>query len=208
MLNIVLNIASLSVALFIEACRAIVTKMTGNANFPTPTPALLTITTAINNLETAYQSWLSGSKTSHAQLKSLRLAVTTLMNQLKGYVQATSGTNVAIALSSGMSIKRPPTPRNNVGQVLNVRALPLPANGEAQVKWNAVRNNKAYNLYKTTNLVNPMDSATWTLVASTTRGRMQVAGLPSGQRTAFIVVAIGSRGIMGQPSDPAIVMAA
>ena len=91
---------------------------------------------------------------------------------------------------------------------LFVPAVPLPANGEVRVRWNAVRHRKSYLLYKTTNLVDPLDASHWSLVNSVSQRNIVVDGLTSATRYAFIVVAVGAHNSMSQPSDPAIAMVA
>ncbi len=208
MLQIALNLSKLSLALFIEACRSIISSMTGNANFTTPNPSLASITTAIDDLEDAYTDWLNGNKRAHDQLRSLRRTVAQLMNQLKSYVQTTSGQNIEVALSSGMALKRTPQPHNSIDPVQNVRAFPLSANGQVRVRWNATRHAKGYLMYKTPNLADPMDQSHWSLIGSVTRRNNIVSDLTSATRIAFIVLAVGPRNIVSQPSEPAIAMVA
>jgi hypothetical protein len=51
-----LGLGTLSVTHKVELARQIVIKMTGNANFTTPVPALAAITTAANSAETAFNN--------------------------------------------------------------------------------------------------------------------------------------------------------
>src|SRR5690242_1954061 len=113
MILVTLSLSQLNIPAFIEACRRIIIAMTGNANFTTPSPALLSITTALNTLETTYQQGLAGNHSSKALQKSQRKAANALMQQLKTYVQTTS-TTPEIAVTSGMALRKTATPHNEL----------------------------------------------------------------------------------------------
>jgi len=205
MLVLALNISKLPIAEFIEACRRIVTMMTGNANFTTPNPPLTDITTALDALETTYQEGLSGDHAAkNLQYEQLTDA-TELMMQLKLYVQTTSGDDVDVALSSGMSLRRPNQSHNDLNAPQNVRATTAVSTpGRVDLLWNGVPHRRSYQVYATTNLADVLNPANWTQLATVSVPRFTATDLTSGSKYAFIVVATGVRNILSDPSDPAI----
>ncbi len=95
----------------------IVKSMTGNPQFPSPVPALATVTQAINDLqsaETAAQSRIKGAVSTRNEK---RTALVAILQQLKASIQATADANVengaSIIQSAGIAVKNTPvhTPR-------------------------------------------------------------------------------------------------
>ncbi len=94
----------------IAFAQLVVQKMTGNAYFPAPTPALSAVTSAIE----AYASAVSASQTTKG-LKGLRASTKRtligLLNQLCDYVGVIASANPELALqiaeSAGMTLKAP-----------------------------------------------------------------------------------------------------
>ena len=95
----------------IKLAQAIVTAMTGNANYPTPEPPLPTVTGAINDLtvaETATQARTHGA----AATRNDKLAtLVQLLEQVKAYIQKTADANMengaAIIQSAGVNVRKP-----------------------------------------------------------------------------------------------------
>ena len=91
----------------IKLAQAIVTAMTGNANFATPEPTLPSVTTAINDLanaETATQARMRGA----AATRNDKLAtLVQLLEQLKAYVQKTAATYGRSAPFENGKVARP-----------------------------------------------------------------------------------------------------
>jgi hypothetical protein len=91
----------------IKLAQAIVTAMTGNANFATPEPTLPSVATAINDLanaETATQARTRGA----AATRNDKLAtLVQLLEQLKAYVQKTAATYGRSAPLKNGNVARP-----------------------------------------------------------------------------------------------------
>ena len=87
------------VSAFITYAQSIVSAMTGNAAFSTPTPPLATVTTAIDDLLTAETAALSRVKGAVAVRNEKRAALATLLEQVKSYVQITADASVENATS-------------------------------------------------------------------------------------------------------------
>jgi hypothetical protein len=70
----------------IAFARNVVTLMTGNPQYPTPSPSLAMITTAVNALETAVHDALDGGKNAIATRNAAEAELLSLLRQLASYV--------------------------------------------------------------------------------------------------------------------------
>ena len=91
--------------------RAIMTAMGGNPNFPTPEPALASVTAALDELQVAETATQARTHGAAATRNDKRSTVVQLLEQLKGYIQKTADANMengaAIIQSAGVSVKKP-----------------------------------------------------------------------------------------------------
>ena len=85
----------------------IVTSMTNNSAYPTPSPALAAITTAINDFSVAINNAADGGTTLTAIKKAKRSALCTLLRHLASYVHVACNADMAALLSSGFPIQKP-----------------------------------------------------------------------------------------------------
>lgn len=193
-----LGFTTLSVPDKILKTRSIVTLMTGNASFTTPNPALAAVTTAANALETAFNDAADGGKTKTAIMHSKETKLNGLMSQLAAYVQEASGGVELVILSSGMEVRSPKTPPQELSAPLNLEALTGEFEGEITLRWKRVAKAKAYLIQKSA------DGATgWeNLNITSTKAVAAINGLNSGSKLWFRVCAVGAKG--NSPwSDPA-----
>jgi hypothetical protein len=86
-------------------------RVTGNASFTTPVPALSAVTTAVNELQNAETTALAPTKGAVAIRNEKRTTVIALLQQLRGYVQSIADGNVengtSIIESSGIAVRKP-----------------------------------------------------------------------------------------------------
>ncbi|MGI9086777.1 MAG: hypothetical protein ACR2HH_03390 [Chthoniobacterales bacterium] len=114
-INGLLARVSLAFALLINTqliafARNVVTLLTGNAQYPTPNPALTVVTTAINAFETALHDALDGGRLLIATRNALREELLTLMRQLAAYVQGHCDGDLVALLSSGFDAIKAKSP--------------------------------------------------------------------------------------------------
>jgi len=108
-----LGLGRLPVPQLIQNTQHYVTSMTGNANFPTPSPALSIITTAVNLLEGDYDKSLTRVKGSVPIMRTDERALKTLLKALASYVEGIANENANatqasdIIASAGMNEKKP-----------------------------------------------------------------------------------------------------
>ncbi len=72
----------------ITYANSVVEGMTGNTSFPTPLPALATVTAAIADLQTAETAALARTKGAAATRDAKRAVLVSLLQSLRTYVQS------------------------------------------------------------------------------------------------------------------------
>ncbi|MBL0129274.1 MAG: fibronectin type III domain-containing protein [Flavobacteriales bacterium] len=168
----------------------VVSKMDGNLNFPTPVPALPTVTTALAKLKTAII--LAESRALEAiDARDLAAAdVRILLTQLCEYVNFTSGTDLGVAITSGFEPVRKPEPIT-LGVPVKVMATVSEYAECVDLDWQRVPGATMYHVY-----MGEGDPATitWNFVGASTRRNRRVAGLVSGKLYSFRIAAVGAAG--------------
>lgn len=168
-----------------------VTAMTGNANFPTPTPnaadflaGLTAFQTAVNAAEAARVA----AREATAVKDEARALLELLLNQRGNYVQSASNGNGPVILSSGFPLKSPPSP---VGILPPPVDLYITLNGTPGVmllSWSPVPNARSY-------LIQCSPAGTmardWQPFKTAAQARLRTEGLTLGQVYAFRIAAVG-----------------
>lgn len=184
----------------IQFGRQIVQAMTGNPNFPTPTPALPTVTGGSDSLETAFNDaqnarQIAKSKTSiqDDQAASLDWIIT----QLASYVESASDGDKAKIESAGFSIRNPPTPIGELPAPTDVTVLPSEHSGSADVSWKSERGAKSFLIERAE------DAATlvYSVIGTSTKKQASMNSMVSGKKYWFRIAAIGAAG-QSAWSDP------
>ena len=106
-------------AQLVTDAETIVTSLTDNPIYPTPSPALAGVTTAINDFSTAIANAANGGRDLTAIKNAKRAALGALLRELAAYVSVACKGNMPDLLSSGFPIQKPN--RTPVG------VLPAPA---------------------------------------------------------------------------------
>jgi len=202
MAKVKLNFRKLSVPEKVAKARQIVTALTGNANFPNPVPPLATMTTGINDLNTAFttaqankQAW----KTSVTDQSMKEDTLDQLVSQCASYVESVAGPNEALINSAGMDAKA-------IGGASTVPDVPSGLDvtigdhdGQLDLSWDPVSAAKSYVIQQS---ADPPTATSWTHAGTSTKSSTTIDGLTSGTRHWFRVSAIGAGGQSGW-SDPA-----
>lgn len=121
--------------------RFVVTSMTGNANFPTPVPTLVSVTAELDTLETCIDNWGEvGNRGSHAQYLALVSAAQTTFDTLlilMDYVENTAAGDEPALISSGYPLKNAPSPQGVLGAPQDGRQLfqPTVPLSTPKIKW-------------------------------------------------------------------------
>jgi hypothetical protein len=199
-----LGLNHIVISALIALARLIVTRMTGNATFPAPDPALNDITTGADELEAA--------KTDvDAKRNAYKLAVTvqdqkeaalkTLLTKEAKYVELKSDGDQAKIESAGMSAYDTESPPiGTLPKVLDLQLTHGDEAGEVDMQWDPVKKRTNYIIEIT--LTDPNSPTTvWEEKASPTKSSYSMKNLTSGQRVWFRVCANGTDG-QGAFSDP------
>lgn len=176
----------------------ILASITGNSNFPTPAPTLVTIQTAITDYTNALSVAKSGSPYEKAIKNQKKEELITLLHSLGNYVLFTANGDVLVARSSGFSVTKDSTPAPDVSPAKNQEVKDGANPGELMYSFDKVPGAKSY-LYQCT--PDPItENSVWQSQPGTIR-KTVFSGLESGKKYWCRVMAIGING-QGVYSDP------
>jgi len=106
--------------LLITDSGGVLTGMTGNLHYPSPSPTLPVVQTALDEFITSVSNAANGGVTLTSIKNDKRAVLVALLRQLASYVQANCKGDMTVLLSSGFPIQKPQ--RSPVG------VLPAPGN--------------------------------------------------------------------------------
>ncbi|MBL0309038.1 MAG: fibronectin type III domain-containing protein [Bacteroidetes bacterium] len=199
MSKVKMGFAGLSIPSQIERSRWIVTRITGNPNYPTPIPSLADLTTATDALEVAYNDSRNGDKNLMVIMRLRQKAMLDIIRKLAAYVQDESAGDEEAILSSGFGVVQRGGPLY-VGQVLNLRTKGGVNSGTIRAVWDKVTGAGAY-------IVEVSDTGpageSFTQYRVVIGSRMDITGLNPGGLYWIRVTAVGRSGY-GLPSDPSV----
>lgn len=180
----------MSVPEVIAFASEVVLKMTGNAFFTTPSPALVKITTGASALQTAFNNAQGGGTQQTAVMRQKREALETLLTAEGHYVEdiandpvnAATGADVII-LSAGMLVKRFSPHQKRVftverGKLPGTVILVAERAERGFHEWEYMLADKA-------NALDLSDSASWIPVDSTLKATVTISGLESTRKYFF-----------------------
>jgi len=179
----------------------IVTQMTGNPNFTTPTPSLAEVTADTTGLRNAYNEALSlraQAKAATELMADREKKLDRTLTQIALYVENVSGGNDGKILSAGMGVKDTGAPVGELPAPMNLYAEAGSADGEIDINWEPVYGAKSY-VVEMTSDPNVPDS--WKHKMDVTESFAAVKDLTSGGKYWFRVAAFGAAG-QGPFSDP------
>jgi hypothetical protein len=204
--NVKLGISGVSPDALVSKGRVLISKMTGNPTFPSPTPTLAELQTAVNELQDAISAAAFGDRQKISERNTKYDALYLLITRLGGYVSSVAAGNADAVLSSGFDVRRRNTPAQPVAPPIDVRASRTSVQGRVEVQWAPDRGARSYVVEMTT--TDPAEGNTvWAPCGFTTRTKLYVDGLAIGKFYWFRVKAVGTRENSGF-SDVALVMAA
>jgi hypothetical protein len=186
---VVLKLAKMPIPQKIAKARFIVTSMTGNASFETPSPTLDIISTNINALEAAYLAASGGGVDDTAAMHSKEFLLEVSLKSLAAYVEGIANTNLgtaeSVALSSGMDIKGAGT---HQAKEFNVK----PTGNPGEVKMATKSAPRCTYMWQMTS--DPTVATGWITIGQATQANFIKSGLTSGARYYFRVATVGKEG--------------
>jgi len=167
------------VADFIAYGTGVVHAMTSNPAFPAPVPALSALSAAVSDLQAAETLALTKAKGAVAARNDKRAVVVSLIQQLRGYVQAiadaTPENGATIIQSAGMAVRKVPTRATRV-----FAAEPGLVSGSAKLTATIAARRASYEWEYSLD-----GGKTWVTLPSTLQAKTTVAGLPVGTSVLF-----------------------
>jgi len=203
MQKVKLNLRGLSIPEKLARGRQIVAAMTGNANFPTPQPTLAAITTAINDLDAAFNATQAARQEAKARTNDQNLKEASLdqvLTQLAAHVESVSGEDESLIMSAGLDVR---SPNSSVGEAQTPEGLTATAgdhDGEIDLQWNRVDGARTYAIERSPD---PPTAESWKHETVSTRSSVTIQGLTSGTKYWFRVASINAQGQSGW-SNPAV----
>ena len=190
-----LGFTNISVAEKVIKANKIVTMMTGNANFTTPSPTLASIT-ALSVALSAAESAMDGSEIKTEARNNAEAALELALGKLQGYVQSVCGTNAEMILSSGFDVRNPRTNPAVLNAPEGITAESTQIEGQIKLKWKPVKGSKLY-VIESANDSFPPIPITWEVTSQSTKATVTFNDLQPGQKYRFRVAAINAAGMSG-----------
>jgi hypothetical protein len=183
---------------FIAYARNIITKMTGNTDFPTPEPSLADYATVIDELDEANQKSLNGGAEEILIREQKFAEAKVLTTQLAAYVELKAKGDILKIASAGFDHRKQPQPLPPLEQVKGLTAVPNVIHGMVDLRWKKVKGARIYAVFMT----NDIASNNFALIGKSSKTKFAVTGLDSGKQYWFKAIAVGT-GNDGAESDPA-----
>jgi len=200
MIKVVLNLSKQPILDCIALARKIKVKMTGNAKFTTPDPALAALDTAATECETANNNYESAKDTAK-QLLDIRNqkwdALNTLITLEASYVGNHSATTADVE-SAGLTASAPAGAAVAPDQVHNLTVTTGDSDGLLDVHWDPASAAKSYEIESSPE---PMTAGSFTHKDTVTKSSVTLTGFTSGTRVWLRVRAVNGKG-KGAWSDP------
>ena len=188
----------------VQFMRQVVTKLTGNADFPTPSPSLVTLGDKADALETAYndqQNAQQAAKTTTTNLGTAEDAADAALNSLANYVEEKSGGVPAKIQSTGLNTRAPKNPTTALAAPQNFTLTAGDNDGELDAHWDRVDKSRGYEVQLSDD---PPTSTSWRPGDQPSASKTTLSGLPSGAKQWGRVRALGPKKIKSPWSDPAV----
>ncbi len=181
--------------------RNVITLMTGNTDYPTPSPALALITTAVDDFETAVHDALDGGKIVIATRNAKRNQLLSLLRQEAAYVTGNCKADIVVLMGSGFNAVRTPSPVGVLPAPQNLRLEYTGMSGELLLRFDRVTNAANYSVQTAESPNGP-----WEDQDLSTSARVTIGGLTPGKVYWARACANGSQG-SSEYGGPATAMA-
>lgn len=185
------GITGISIQLIIAHVRYVLSRLTGNSNFPNPPYSLLEMEADVDALDAMNQQVIAGNRTITPSRDAMLSTVRIKVNATAAYVNATAMESVFALESSGFAMVKTRSPRPVPEQVIKVECINLNPTGSAKVSWKASKERDFYVLEKR---VGDGPHSVWEEVEHTTKTHCIVTGLEFRQDVYFRVSAVNSAG--------------
>ena len=167
-------------------------EMTGNVNFTTPNPTIVSLTAARVALVAAIAQSESRAIADIVVRNELALELRTLLVNLARYVNNVAAGDVDKAVTSGFEPAKRPEPSTHLDAPGKLEALHSAFEGCVDLRWKRVPDARMYQVYMVAG--DATDQTQWTVVAVCSRTSTRIKGLTPGADYSFRVTALGRIG--------------
>lgn len=188
-LKVLLDFIQLSVLAKIAFYRNVITKLTGNALFPTPDEPLTQAKTVVDTLENAFLATKDGSRTAISAMHDAEDVADGVFRNLAAYVDRIAVGNETAILSSGFHISKQPA----TTQKPDIDAQDGDNSGSVWIVARAVDKAGAYQWQYAKDAI-PENEADWKDAAISTQSYYELTGLDVACKYYFRVAAITPTG--------------
>jgi hypothetical protein len=207
MAQIKIGLASLNTESLVLFTRQVLKNMDGNANFPTPTPALADITIKLDEYEELALAAQFRDKRAVLYRNNAGTELKAMLRTLGAYVSMVAEGADAIIVSSGFEVRSQSDPTPPLTVPVKLSAVRNSHSGRVELDWESVKNALNYVVEMTMDDVQSPE-ATWINVGTTSRSKFMVDDLNPGTMYSFRVKAFGRRNEDSAYSRPASIIAA
>ena len=197
-----LSFAKLADANLVTKTNQILASMTGNTNYPTPTPTLPVVQAAATAFSSALTAAADGGRTKTAEKNAARTVLLGLLRNLALYVQQHCNEDLVVLLTSGFDAQKEPQPAGVLPAPLGATLTQGPLSGRLDFRTASVANASAYEGQMTTDI----NKSEWEDVGTFTATRFSLDDLKPGTVYWARSRAVGSEG-PGAWSDAVSAMA-
>ena len=185
-----------------------ITAMTGNTNFPTPTPTAADFLAGLTAFQTAYsaaESAKAAAKQAVSAKDEARAYLELLLNQRGNYVQIASNGNAPVILSAAFPVKNPAVPVGELPPPVNLQLVLNGTPGVMHLSWDSVPYARSYVIQ-----CSPADTMEreWSPFKMSTGTKLKADGLTLGKIYAFRISAVGGSTGQSDWSAEVVLMAA
>lgn len=184
----------------IQFMRRVGEAITGNPNFPNPTPSAAELNNQADSLEIAYNEALAArlvSKSKTTVQDEQEALADALVAQLASYVDNASGGDPVKIESAGFEVQSTPTPVGELPAPTDVQVEPSEHAGSADVSWKSPRGFKSNLIERATD----GPTLNWAVIGATTKSKASLNSMVSGTKYWFRVASVGAAG-QSAWSDP------
>lgn len=167
----------------------VIAEMTGNTNFLEPVVSLVTAQEELDKFNDLSIAAKDGTRKDTAAKNAQRKVVESILKKLGNYVQLTSDGDETIILTSGFDLAKKAMPIGPLEQATGLSVKPGSNKGAVSLSCDIVDQASFYEFEYTSAPSTP--ESIW-LKQTSTKRRMEIAGLTSGKQYAFRVAGAGT----------------
>jgi hypothetical protein len=181
---------------------AIRTGMTGNSDFPNPTPSLASLGATIATLvakQAARDKAAEAAKVATADLHAAERAFDLAVSQLGAYAEGAVGADVAKLEAAGFPLRKAPEPIIVLDRVTDLKVTSNSYSGVLLARWKPLRGAGTYEVQL---CADPVVEANWRSIKPSTSSSTRIEDLAPGRKMWVRVRAVAKK-LVGPWSQPA-----